>query len=180
MTKKEQILELAANYQGKPFGRDEIRVIQAQIKARLGPTEEPSEAYVAQILVNAGGVINYPNPFVSAPLPEPYGSKLQGTLRFNNLEEAEKSLKQLHAYYSEYLLAQDRTGTSLVRKIITKGRDRARILATNSRVSASKREEKEEIARWFGVWMDTPDLFFDWLELRKKSEDFRRCFAADS
>ncbi|MBZ5564748.1 MAG: hypothetical protein LAP13_20295, partial [Acidobacteriia bacterium] len=41
-----------------------------------------------------------------------------------------------------------------------------------------KRQEKLDIAHWFHVWLETPDLFFDWLELRKASEDFRKLFGA--
>jgi hypothetical protein len=32
----------------------------------------------------------------------------------------------------------------------------------------AKRAEKEEIARWFAIWLQTPDLFSDWLALRKQ------------
>ena len=180
-TKQELILELAGSEeQGKSFGRDKIRSIQGQLRERLGPSGKTSEAYVAQILVEAGGAINYPNPFVNTPVQEPYGSQLQGALRFGNLTEAEKSLTRLQALYTEYLFAQDRTGTSLVRKLIAKGKDRARSLAGSTRVTPRKREEKDEIARWFSIWLDTPDLFFDWLEVRKKSEGFRRLFGANA
>jgi hypothetical protein len=44
-------------------------------------------------------------------------------------------------------------------------------------VDPGKRAEKEEIMQWFKVWLDTPDLFFDWLEARKASPDFQRRFA---
>jgi hypothetical protein len=53
---------------------------------------------------------------------------------------------------------------------------RAGSLAANPRVSPEKRAEKREIATWFGIWLETPELFFDWLELRKASEEFRRLF----
>jgi hypothetical protein len=43
-------------------------------------------------------------------------------------------------------------------------------------VNPEKRREKEEIARWFKVWLDVSDLFFDWLEMRKQSEEFRQQF----
>jgi hypothetical protein len=49
-------------------------------------------------------------------------------------------------------------------------------LAANPRVSPDKRAEKREIATWFRIWLETPELFFDWLELRKASEEFRRLF----
>jgi hypothetical protein len=45
-------------------------------------------------------------------------------------------------------------------------------------VGPDKRAEKAEIATWFRIWLETPDLFFDWLELRKASEEFRGLFGA--
>ena len=175
-SKKESILEFAAAQEGKPFGRGEIRKIQAHLRKRLGAGGQTSESYVTQVLVDAGGVINYPNPFVSPPLEEPYGSKLEGALRFDNLRATEKSIGRLQNLYMEYLEAQDRRGTVLVRRLMTRGRDRARSLAASPRVTPQKRQEKKEIAGWFGVWLDTPDLFFDWLEIRKSSKEFKRRF----
>jgi len=44
-------------------------------------------------------------------------------------------------------------------------------------VDPEKRAEKEEIMQWFKVWLETPDAFFDWLEVRKASADFQKRFA---
>jgi hypothetical protein len=52
-------------------------------------------------------------------------------------------------------------------------------VASNPRVSPEKRREKQEIGRWFRVWLEVSDLFFDWLELRKRSEDFQKLFGRD-
>jgi hypothetical protein len=50
------------------------------------------------------------------------------------------------------------------------------MIARNHKVEPEKRAEKEEITMWFKVWLETPDAFFDWLEARKASPDFRRRF----
>ncbi len=175
-SKKELILEYASNQPDQKLGKAEIRKIQAHLRKHLGASGKTSDAYIAQVLVEAGGVINYSSPFVSPSVPEPYSSRLAGALRFNNLSEAEKSLGRLHALYTEYLFAQDRTGTSLIRNLMAKGRQRALSMAGNPRVTPRNRQEKGEVARWFGIWLDTPDLFFDWLEMRKSSEDFQGRF----
>jgi hypothetical protein len=39
-------------------------------------------------------------------------------------------------------------------------------------VEPGKREEKLEIANWFRIWLETPDAFFDWLDVRKQSPEF--------
>ena len=99
---------------------------------------------------------------------------MNGTLQFRDLASAEQSLQKLDALYREYREASDRVGTSLVRALVLRGKQRAESIGANPRVRAEKRQEKREIARWFHVWLETSDLFFDWLEIRKQSEEFQR------
>ncbi len=47
-------------------------------------------------------------------------------------------------------------------------RRRSEQIARNPKVSAEKRAEKEEIANWCAIWLQTPDVFADWLVLRKQ------------
>ena len=56
------------------------------------------------------------------------------------------------------------------------GKRRAEMIARNHKVEPHKRAEKVEIADWFRIWLETPDAFFDWLDLRKKSPEFRDRF----
>jgi hypothetical protein len=63
-----------------------------------------------------------------------------------------------------------------VREIARLGRRRAEMISRNHKVDANKRAEKEEIAHWFAIWLETPDAFFDWLEVRKQSPDFLNKF----
>jgi len=46
-------------------------------------------------------------------------------------------------------------------------------------VAAEKRAEKAEIRQWFRVWLETPEAFFDWLELRKRAPEFVEKFGAE-
>lgn len=111
-------------------------------------------------------------------MDEPYASRLEHALRFGDFASAEASLRTLDAAYREYLGSGDRAGVRFVRSMALKGKSRARLIAVNPRVAEAKRREKHEISEWFRIWLQTPDLFFDWLELRKQSEDFRRKFPA--
>lgn len=105
-------------------------------------------------------------------MPEPYASRLEGLLEFRDLASAETSLRRLDTAYREYQQGSDHQGMRSVRALALKGKQRAASLARNPRVNAKKREEKREIADWFRVWLESPDLFFDWLELRKRAGDF--------
>ncbi|HEV2495973.1 MAG TPA: hypothetical protein VG204_23320 [Terriglobia bacterium] len=136
------------------------------------------------MLGEAGTRVELPRRFddryLDPEMDEPYASRLHGALEFGDLEAAERAIRKLDGFYREYRSASDRHGTSLVRSLMVKGKQRAESLARNPRVSPEKRHEKQEIAVWFRVWLEAPNLFFDWLELRKQSEEFRATFAKNS
>ncbi|HYY42970.1 MAG TPA: hypothetical protein VE775_09580, partial [Pyrinomonadaceae bacterium] len=50
------------------------------------------------------------------------------------------------------------------------------MIARNPKVAERKRAEKAEIAEWFTVWLQTPELFQDWLGLRQRAPEFQQRF----
>ena len=93
-------------------------------------------------------------------------------LRFATLEEAEETLRRLDAMWRESRAAEDAARAGRVLELAREGRRRAQMIAGNRRVAAEKRAEKEEIRQWFRVWLEAPETFFDWLELRKQAAEF--------
>jgi len=175
-SKKQAILDICAARNFQRVGSEEIRAISNELSRRLGAGQKTSSSYIAAVLREAGKRVEYEDRFTNPSLEEPYASRLKGLLEFHSLASAEASLQKLDAIYREYREISDRIGTSLVRSVVRKGKLRAESLAANPRVSPEKRREKQEIARWFHVWLETPDLLFDWLELRKSSEEYRKLF----
>ena len=53
----------------------------------------------------------------------------------------------------------------------------AELLARDRKLSLEERAEQEEIVEWLKVWIQTPSLFADWLELRRRSTDFQKKFS---
>jgi hypothetical protein len=176
-SKKQLIHDLKIERGLDQAGADEIRAIQADLRARLGPQHKTSASYIANVLRADGVRVNYNHRYVDALIPEPYARRLEGLLQFHDFTDAEAALHKLDDVYREYRSISDRDGTTFVRELVAKGRQRAEGIAGNSRVCEEKRREKGEIARWFKLWLDLPDLFFDWLEMRKRSEEFQQLFA---
>jgi hypothetical protein len=171
-TKKQIILEYCRAKEWERIGREEIRALENELRARQGAKTSPS--YIAGVLRAAGKKVEYYDRFADPPIEEPYASRLRDLLEFHDLASAEASLRKLDEIYCEYRDASDRAGARWVRTLLQKGKLRASSLAANARVNPQKRAEKAEIATWFRIWLETPDLFFDWLDLRKASEEFRR------
>ncbi len=174
-TKKQIILDYCRAKAWERIGREEIRALENELRARLGAKTSPS--YIAGVLRAAGKKVAYYDRFADPPIEEPYASRLRDLLEFRDLASAEASLRKLDEIYREYRDASDRAGTRCVRTLLQKGKLRASSLAANPRVNPQKRAEKAEIATWFRIWLETPDLFLDWLDLRKASEEFRRLFS---
>lgn len=176
-SKKQLILEYFQERGFARVGAPEIRALEAELRRRLGAENKTPLSYIANVLRQAGAHVEFDGRYVDPRIEQPYAGRLQGLLRFGDFDETESAIQKLDALYREYREVSDRVGTSLVRTLVLKGKQRAESLATNSRVNPEKRREKQEISRWFKIWLDLPDLFFDWLELRKQSEEFQRLFS---
>ena len=111
---------------------------------------------------------------------KPAGEHAEGefahVLRFATLEEAEATLRRLDGMWRESRGAGDAARAERVLEVAREGRRRAQMIAGNRRVAAEKRAEKAEIRQWFRVWLEAPETFFDWLELRKASVEFGEKF----
>jgi hypothetical protein len=176
MSKKQFVLDYCRAQKLDRVAEGELRAIRSELERQLGPRGKTSLAYLASVLRAAGYRVEYEDRYSGPVLPEPYAARLKGVLEFHDLGSAERSLLKLDAIYRDYHSAADAVGAKWVYALVKWGKQRAQSLAANPRVGAEKRIEKQEIARWFQVWLETPDLLADWLALRKSSDEFRALF----
>ncbi len=177
-SKKQILLDWFQAREKRPVDVGGLHAARNELRRLLGPGDRTSLGYIASVLREAGYEVRYEDRYSDPVMPEPYASRLKGVLEFHDLASAEQSLLRLDAIFREYASAADRRGAEIVRALVKKGKLRARSLGANPRVQARKRQEKQEIARWFQVWLETPDLFADWLSLRKSSQEFRNMFGS--
>jgi hypothetical protein len=107
-------------------------------------------------------------------LDPPYNSIFEGILSFASLEKAEDTLRRLQNLRQRFVAAGDKKGMDYCRLTALAGRRRAEMIASNRKVGERKRLEKQEIALWFRIWLETPELFGDWIALRKSTDDYRK------
>lgn len=89
---------------------------------------------------------------------------LVNRLHLHDLAAAEASLRDLQQEYSR---AGSREDAEDCRRAVLRGRRRLESLLRRPSLSPAKRAEKEEILAWVRVWLESPDLFPAWLDLRK-------------
>ena len=176
-SKKELILEAAQALSTERITAAEIEQIRRRLIAVLGAEGNTAPEYIASVLAEAGRRVILST---HADSEGRYEEEFHDLLHFSNLEEAEMCLIRLDELFRKFHKEGDRAAQERVREVGALGRRRAEMIARNHKVEPAKRAEKEEIAQWFAIWLQTPDAFFDWLEVRKQSSDYERRFGASS
>ena len=110
----------------------------------------------------------------------PYDELLRGILSFRTLARTEQTIGYLEILRQRFLAASDKKGVEYCRQVGMLGRRRAELIAANHRVDRKKRLQKQEAALWFRIWLETPELFPEWLALRKRTADFQSLRDQDS
>ncbi len=175
-SKKELILEIGESLGAKRFTPAELEQVKRQLIVRLGPAEgKTSPDYIASVLLQAGKRVATST---RADTEGRYEEEFADLLRFATLEEAEMCLIRLDELLRKFRHEGERAAAERVLEVARLGRRRAEMIARNARVEPRKRAEKQEMVRWFALWLETPDVFFDWLEVRKQSPEYQLVFAS--
>ena len=172
-TKKEAILQIARELSVPRFTPAEVEQIRRQLVARLGAAGKTSTDYITGVLETAGIRVVWST---KADTEGQYEEEFQDLLHFATLEDAEMCIVRLDEMFRKFQNDEERAAAERVLEVARLGRRRAEMIARNHKVEPEKRAEKEEIVQWFKVWLETPSAFFDWLEVRKASPDFRQRF----
>lgn len=174
-TKKSLILEIARGLEVARFTPAEVEQIRRQLIVKLGASGKTSPDYIAGVLETAGLRVVWST---RADTEGRYAEEFHDLLHFATLDEAEMCLVRLDELLRKFRAEQDRAAAERVLEVARLGRRRAEMISRNPKVDPQRRVEKEEIMRWFQIWLDTPDAFFDWLDVRKQSPEFQKRFAA--
>jgi hypothetical protein len=172
-TKKSLILEAARAIGAQKFTPAEIEQLRRRLIADHGEEGKTGSDYIAEVLTGAGlGVILSQQ----EEAEEQYEEEFEDLLHFKTLEDAEVSIMRLDELMRKFQTHGERAAVERVLNVARLGKRRAEMIARNPKVEPSKRAEKLEIASWFRIWLETPDAFFDWLDVRKQSPDFQAKF----
>jgi hypothetical protein len=172
-TKKEFILEAARGLAIQKWTAAEIDQLRRKLIADHGEEGKSSTEYIAEVLKTMGWKVQLTE---REEAEERFEEEFEDILHFKTLQDAEVSLTRLDELLRRFRAHDEGAAVERVLEIARLGKRRAEMISHNRKVESQKREEKKEIAEWFRIWLETPDAFFDWLEVRKASPDFREKF----
>ncbi len=182
-TKRDLMIEVWERLDCETVGAEELEAIMEAVRGRFSEGALDSPAVIARLLADEGAELRHAEVLeldARWRTRDPYEPMFRNVLKFADFAQAAASIKRLDNLRRQFERKKDAAGLRRVRDTALKGRQRAQMIARNASVAERKRAEKAEIAEWFAVWLQTPEIFEDWLDLRRRSPDFRQKFGDES
>jgi hypothetical protein len=180
-TKRELIVKAWESLGRAAIGEKELGEIQRAVRDHSGEDGE-SPAAIARVLADEGAELRHPEVIeFDARWRE---AKMESeSRRFKGLE-ALLTGKPLRLNRAEALIAKleqlrrsgDKQAEKEARRLAVSGRQLAELRVKDRKLDRLQRAEQAEISEWLKVWIQTPSLFGDWLELRRRSPEFQKKF----
>ena len=70
------------------------------------------------------------------------------------------------------MTVDDSEGLRLLRQKVIAEKEAKLTLSKSTRATAGERLKAAEIAEWLRLWVQSPEVFENWIALRRKSQDF--------
>jgi hypothetical protein len=181
-TKHDLMIEVWEWLDCESIGAKELEVIAAAVVERFGAGALESPASIARLLADEGAELRHAEVLETDARwrgEDAYTAAFRNVLKFSDFAQAAASIKRLDNLRREFARRDDKEGLRRVRDTVLKGKQRAEMIARNAKVDEHKRAEKSEIAEWFRVWLQSPELFADWLDLRQRTDQFKQLLGDD-
>jgi len=184
-TAREVIVQLWLELGRPPVDAQFLEAVQSQLAKSF---EDPamSPASVAKLLADEGAELRHPEIIESdvrwrESLVRSGMDKFAAVEQLSsgarlNIQDAGVLISKMEKLRQEFEHDEDATRFNELRTLAADARQRAEAMGKNRKLNETVRCEQSEIAEWLKVWLQTPALFENWLELRRRSKEFRRRF----
>ncbi|MBA2736903.1 MAG: hypothetical protein H0U50_08985, partial [Pyrinomonadaceae bacterium] len=169
-TKNDLIIEVWEALDCESIGAKEIAAVEEAVRSRFGSSAVDLPMIIARSLADEGAELRHAEILeldVQRRLESPYDAMFRNILKFSDFKQTIVSLRNLDNLRQKFLRENDKEGLRLVRETALKGKNRAQMIGKNPKVDETKRAEKSEIAEWFTIWLQSPEVFENWIVLRQ-------------
>ena len=149
-------------------GASELKLIQDALVQRFG--SEASPASIARVLADQGARLGHPEILQADTLwRERQILFTPNELTFDTINAANAFIEKLEQ------LRQSHDQQSL-RQSVLQIKHELDLLATTPSFPPNRRAVVREAAQWLTVWLQNPQIFPEWLDLRRSTAEFQELF----
>jgi hypothetical protein len=177
-TKEDLVIEVWEALDCESIGARELSAIEKEVAAHLGPNAVDMPMRTARILADEGAALRHAEILaldVSRRTDDPFAQFFKTIFTDTGLDETLASIRRVDELRRRLETEGDK---ELLRQLRSTALDaKARCLSVAERgLDGRISDEAAESARWITIWLESPDIFENWVGLRRASEDFIRRF----
>lgn len=173
--KTDLIIEVWEKLDCENVGAAEIEAIEEVVRDRYGQAAVDSPMRIARLLADEGAELRHSEImelYIARVSNRPYEAAFRNVLGIGGLRSALFSIRNLEALRQKYAYDDDKEGVRLVRETALDGKRNAAETAERSQIDSVTRQINAEIASWFTIWLQTPEVFDNWVDLRQRTREF--------
>ena len=180
--KTDLMIEVWEKLDCESVGREEILAIEEVVKDMFGATAVDSPMIIARLLADEGAELRHSeimSLYVERAENRPFDATISNLFDLSSLDSLQTSLKSAESLRRVLLTKNDDPALRELRKKAIESKTIANEKAADRRIDDTVRSRFSESAQWITLWLQSPELFENWVKLRRASPDFRSTFLAD-
>jgi hypothetical protein len=181
-TRRDLIIEVWEALDCESVGARELEQIQQALGEKFGEGALESPAAIARVVADEGAVLRHPEVVecdVKWRKREMAKTSFGNQLDFSDLSSAFASVVRLEEKRLQLRSEGQATLPRELRDVVTVARADCLLRARSRILDRPKREQAKEVSEWLRVWLQAPELFSDWLDLRRRAPEYREKFPED-
>jgi hypothetical protein len=177
--KTDLIIEVWEKLDCESVGAAEIEAIETAVLGRFGASAVDSPMVTARLLADEGAELRHSEImelYLKRHSDQPYEPALRGILDTSSLKTTLRSLKNAENLQKKYQKNGDREGQRLLREKLLQAKKDAQTKAASKVSTTIEKQTSKEIAHWLTLWLQSPEVFDNWIRLRRESKEFVEIF----
>ncbi len=190
-TRRDLIIEVWEALDCESVGARELEQIQHALGEKFGAGALESPAAIARVVADEGAALRHPEVFefdVKWRRQQLEKTSFGDELDFSNLSSAFASVVKLEERRLEFRSevgdqkseVRSQNVPQALRAAVAAARADCLLRARSKILDSQPREQAREIAEWLRVWLQAPELFSDWLDLRRRAPEYRAKFTEEA
>ena len=178
-TKQDLVIEVWEKLDCESVGAAEIEAIEAAVEGAFGKAAVDSPMTIARTLADEGAELRHSELmelYIRRADDRPYDAALRNILKLDSLASALSSIRDLENLRRKYVADADKEGLRHARQAAHDAKEELSRRLEDPRVQEIDRLRATEISQWLSHWLQTPQLFADWVDIRQRSKDFTERF----
>ena len=173
--KQDLVIEVWEKLDCESVGALEIEAIESAVEGQYGKSAVDSPMVIARQLADEGAELRHHEIMelhIRRAEGRPYDAALRNVIKIDSLAEALRSIRELENIRRKYLADGDKEGLRHTREVAVDAKHKLRARLDDIRTDDLTRHVAREVNEWLSHWLQTPQLFADWVEMRRRSPDF--------